>query len=343
VRVRAIDPNDRGAFDAWYAVMEASDEERWGDPLGGLSRRELHAAVAAGAGADGDGATEYQCLAALDESGHTVGIGLCEIPRRDNQHGASIDIRVDPAHRRQGIGTAILADAEQRLVAAGRSILTSLIETPSARVGHEPSTPFARAAGFVVTQTGHRRDLALPLSNDRLERLRGEIDRAGGDYLVRTFTAPWPRQFLADQLELFRRMSTDAPSGDELHEEEMWDAARVEEWDRRLSAQGMTKGVAVAQHRASGRLVAFSELALPEDHPAEAWQYSTLVLREHRGHRLGLAVKLANVEHLAATFPRVTLVVTANAQENAPMIAVNEMLGFEVAATGIFWRKQIGT
>jgi GNAT superfamily N-acetyltransferase len=338
VRVRAIDPDDRGVFDAWYAVMRASDEERWGDPLGGLSRRELHAAVSTG-----DGATEYQCLAALDASGQTVGIGLCEIPRRDNQHGASIDIRVDPAHRRRGIGTAILADAEQRLVAAGRSILTSLIETPSAQVGHETSTPFARAAGFVVTQTGHRRDLALPLSDDCRERLGGEVDRAAGDYRLHTFTAPWPHEFLADQLELFRRMSTDAPSGDELHEEEVWDAARVEEGDHLLSAQGMTKVVTAAEHRASGRLVAFSELALPEDHPAEAWQYSTLVLREHRGHRLGLAVKLANLEYLAATFPGVTLVVTGNAQENAPMIAVNEMLGFEVAATGMFWHKRIGT
>jgi hypothetical protein len=101
--------------------------------------------------------------------------------------------------------------------------------------------------------------------------------------------------------------------------------------------------VAVAEHIESGRLVAFSELALPRDHPIEAWQWATLVLREHRGHRLGLAVKLANLDYLAATAPAVKLVITGNAQENAPMIAVNELLGFEVVATETFWQKSLAT
>jgi GNAT superfamily N-acetyltransferase len=136
-------------------------------------------------------------------------------------------------------------------------------------------------------------------------------------------------------------MSADAPSGDGLHEEEAWDAVRIEEADRLLTAQGIVKLVAVAQDAASGRLVAFSELGLPADHPTEAWQFATLVLREHRGHRLGLALKLANLECVGASFPDVTLVVTNNAADNAPMIAVNTSLGFEVAAAGTFWRKEI--
>jgi hypothetical protein len=138
-------------------------------------------------------------------------------------------------------------------------------------------------------------------------------------------------------------MSTDAPSGDLSFEEEVWDAARVEESNRLLALQGVRKLVAVAQHVASGRLVAFSELALPQDHPSEAWQWATLVLREHRGRRLGLAVKLANLDHLAAAFPEVRVITTGNAGENAPMIAVNDMLGFEVAADGTFWQKELDT
>ena len=55
-----------------------------------------------------------------------------------------------------------------------------------------------------------------------------------------------------------------------------------------------------------------------------------------------MAVKLATLAILEASFPGVTLVVTGNAQENAPMIAVNEMLGFEVVANGTFWQKQLG-
>jgi GNAT superfamily N-acetyltransferase len=337
VQVCRIDPDDQLAFDAWYALLQATDEERWGDPDGGLSRREIHAAVSIARGA-----IEYDCLAARDASGTVVGIGLCEMPQRDNLHGASLDIRVAPAHRRNGVGSLLLGEVERSLVGAGRSVLTALIEVPLARVATDPSTPFARRSGFVVAQTGHRRNLALPVPADRLARLRAEVARAASDYVVRTFQAPWPKEYLDDQCELERRMSIDEPSGTVQREEQVWDAMRIEEADALAAAQGKAKLVAVAEHVGSGRLGAFSELALPRDHPHEAWQLPTLVLREHRGHRLGLAVKLANLIALERSFPGVTLVVTGNASENAPMIAVNEVLGFEVVADGTFWQKELG-
>jgi GNAT superfamily N-acetyltransferase len=336
VEVCRISPDDAAAFHAWYAVLQATDEERWGDPDGGLSRREIHAAVSLERGAIG-----YSCLAALNESGAVVGIGLCEVPRRDNVHSASLDIRVTPAHRRRGVGSLILAEVERGLVAAGRSVLTALIEVPLAEVATDPSTPFARRSGFVAAQTGHRRNLTLPVPAERLARLRSEVVRVAGDYVVHTFQAPWPKDYLHDQCELERRMSSDEPSGAIQREEQVWDVTRIEEADALAAAQGKVKLVAVAAHAGTGRLVAFTELALPQDHPHEAWQLPTLVLREHRGHRLGLAVKLANLAVLESSFPGVRLVVTGNASENAPMIAVNEMLGFEVVANGTFWQKEL--
>ena len=35
------------------------------------------------------------------------------------------------------------------------------------------------------------------------------------------------------------------------------------------------------------------------------------------------------------------VIVTGNAAVNAPMIAVNDMMGFEVASEGIFWQKHL--
>jgi hypothetical protein len=32
------------------------------------------------------------------------------------------------------------------------------------------------------------------------------------------------------------------------------------------------------------------------------------------------------------------LVITGNAQINAPMIAINDMLGFEIVGEGMFWQ-----
>jgi GNAT superfamily N-acetyltransferase len=136
-------------------------------------------------------------------------------------------------------------------------------------------------------------------------------------------------------------MSTDEPAGDGAHKEEVWDARRLAEDEELLRARGLWKLAAVAQHAATGRLVAFSELLLAPDAPAEAWQMATLVHPEHRGHRLGLAVKLANLEALAAAAPLVRRIVTGNASVNAPMIAVNDLMGFEVAGSGHFWQKPL--
>ena len=331
--VRRIDPDDEAAFDAWYEVLQAIDLERWPE-LGGWSRREAHALTSAE-----HGAVAYQCLSAVDTAGTTAGIALCEIPQRDNPQLASLDVRVQPEYRRHGIGSALVAEAERRLAAEGRTTVASLVEVPLTMVAHYPATAFARRMGFVAAQTSNRRHLLPPLPAELRARLSGEVERAAIGYRVFTFSAPWPAEYLDDQCELCRRMSTDAPSGDLPLEEEVWDAARVEESNQLLATQGVRKLVAVARHVASGHLVAFSELALPQDHPDEAWQWPTLVLAEHRGHRLGLAVKLANLDYLATTAPKVRVITTSNARENAPMIAVNDMLGFEVVAEGTFWQK----
>ena len=57
-------------------------------------------------------------------------------------------------------------------------------------------------------------------------------------------------------------------------------------------------------------------------------QGGTLVLEEHRGHRLGMAIKLANLRRYRCGSPTSRTVHSWNADTNAPMIAINEALGF---------------
>ena len=52
--------------------------------------------------------------------------------------------------------------------------------------------------------------------------------------------------------------------------------------------------------------------------------------REHRGHRLGLRLKLAMLDLLARQEPQVKHILTGNAETNAHMIGINEMLGYRV-------------
>ncbi|WP_414172544.1 GNAT family N-acetyltransferase [Clavibacter tessellarius] len=72
------------------------------------------------------------------------------------------------------------------------------------------------------------------------------------------------------------------------------------------------------------------------------YQQDTLVLAEHRGHRLGMLLKVENLLLLAREAPGADRVVTWNADENRPMLAVNEALGFRHVGTSGSWLREVG-
>lgn len=59
-----------------------------------------------------------------------------------------------------------------------------------------------------------------------------------------------------------------------------------------------------------------------------AWQHITIVDPAHRGHRLGMWVKLANLRYTRGEEPALRNIDTWNAATNSHMIAINEALGF---------------
>jgi uncharacterized protein involved in propanediol utilization len=66
-----------------------------------------------------------------------------------------------------------------------------------------------------------------------------------------------------------------------------------------------------------------------------------MVLPGHRGHRLGLAAKLASHRALRAAVPVCELVATSNADVNAHMNAINEALGYRRLETLLEYHRTI--
>ena len=77
--------------------------------------------------------------------------------------------------------------------------------------------------------------------------------------------------------------------------------------------------------------------------PDNAFQWGTLVRRADRGHRLGMAVKVASLRLLQrGRGPRPARIHTWNAGVNDHMIAINERLGFRpVERMGEFQKKLV--
>jgi RimJ/RimL family protein N-acetyltransferase len=96
-----------------------------------------------------------------------------------------------------------------------------------------------------------------------------------------------------------------------------------------------------AVERATGRFVAFTDVNVPFSDHRVVSQFGTVVEPEHRGHRLGLAVKIANLINVLDAYPDAESVQTYNAEANEHMIAVNEALGFRAVERSSHWQLEL--
>lgn len=94
-------------------------------------------------------------------------------------------------------------------------------------------------------------------------------------------------------------------------------------------------------HCASGELAGYTEVWVKLDDPAVAYQENTIVRADHRGHRLGMWLKAANLQTLARDFPQVRRIHTWNAEENEHMLAINVALGFAPAGVEGAWQLRL--
>lgn len=358
-------PADLDAPDAWLLrglvdATNASLLDAWGDldlartpaeTLAGLQHQEydeklrfvaLDAPVAAGPA----------------DPGRVLGHAALNLPRQDNAHTGLLQLDVRPEHRGRGIGSALhdlaVATARER----GRSMLTTstdhAAEPPDGPGTLVPSTGTGRVAathpgvGFLVRrgwdleQVSRRSVLDVPVPEPTLTALAADAARAAGpDYRVVSWESRCPAEWLDGFAHLQTRMSTDAPAGGLDLREDVWDGARVRAAEETFLARGMTYRVAAALHEPSATLVAFTALVTRPDTDEVVFQDDTLVLHEHRGHRLGMLVKTANLAWLAGARPGARRVGTWNAEENAAMLAINVALGFRPAGGSGEWQLRL--
>ncbi|OFE14728.1 hypothetical protein BA895_08525 [Humibacillus sp. DSM 29435] len=273
--------------------------------------------------------------------GRMVGAAEIGMPLTDNLALATLWLSVDPAHRRRGCGSVLLADAEQ--IGADHRRTTFVAEADGAMGAPDLADGFATRHGYVIAQTMLRSALNLTAGRDRRSGILDRADDADGcdDYRIESVLDRLPDEWLADRAVLQQRMSTDAPADDLALEEEAWDAERLRATDDRTRRSGRRIVESVARHAPTGRLVAFTRVSVSGAEPTLAYQQDTLVLREHRGHALGLRVKAANARLLQEALPQVTAVRTWNSDSNGPMLAVNRRLGYVADGYRHDWQKVV--
>jgi GNAT superfamily N-acetyltransferase len=291
-----------------------------------------------------------------ERDGTIIGVVDMFYPVEEGTTTSEINVMVDPDHWGEGAEEALLEAVLDEARARGRKSVqtwtlhrpdaTGPMLTPPTGFGAIPAedrqTVFMIESGFSFEQVERNSAFDLQGSFGEVERrLADALAVAGGDYRLVEWTSPTPEEHLETFAYVISRMQTDTPQGGLVTEEHHWDADRVRRRDARLRSQGLLVSIAAVQHVPTGAIVAYNELTIGADRGAATQQYGTLVLKEHRGHRLGTIVKCANLvrwHRLAPESPRVS---TFNAEENRPMLDINEAIGFVPVSYAGAWQKEL--
>jgi GNAT superfamily N-acetyltransferase/RimJ/RimL family protein N-acetyltransferase len=275
-------------------------------------------------------------LAMLD--GVPAGYLELGLPQRDNVGNVNAELHVLPALRRRGVGSALHAYAVARTRALGRQRILGVtaVQSPA---GDVPGPIFAARTGA---------DAALDEARSRLDVAgvdQGELDRLLKDawgradgYRLVQWTGRAPDDVVAAVAYLEGRLNTDAPTGDVAWEAEAVDAEQVRAIEAAREARLRRTHHSGVVHVAGGRLVGWTHLVLTGGQVRHAWQDTTIVDPEHRGHRLGLLVKIENLRYALRHEPGLQVIDTFNAAENAHMIAINEAMGFRRVDMWMQWQ-----
>lgn len=310
--IERVDIDDDGTFAALHDVYARALNRDVDQPY---TAREMRADMRP------DEYVATVMLLARDADGAAVAGGTAELPLRDNTGFVYVDVFTAPEHRRLGHGATVIEALEKIGRGADRSIMHG--EAVWELAAEDPaSQAFAVSVGFTLDIMDAMRELPLPATLPALDVADG--------YSIHTWRGACPERWVEGYTDLRQLINEEAPRGDAGLQNEFWDVARTRAEEAMWADQGRTPQVSIAVSQ-DGEVVGHTQLLFSSGSP-NAYQWDTLVLPTHRGHGLGLALKVTTMQESADLLEGRRRIVTYNAAGNEAMIRVNEALGFRQTA-----------
>ena len=328
--IEQIDPHNEAALRAWWEVGHAATAYRPGKPwpVWEQSRRSLPAV---------NPERGITLLGAIDGR-RMVGAGLLTRSLRENLHAANAYAYVMPDRAREGIGRALVAELEVLAAGDRRTTLQSEVYLPPGESGGAEA--FAGAVGYSVANRESLKELTLADYTVRRADVVATVGSAADGYRIVTFDTVCPDEHLESFGRLLGKLMAEVPLGELDLEDSEWTPERLRAAEQRQVDTGRHVHTALAL-APDGEVAGASDVRIDETDQAYGQVGITIVDPVHRGHRLGVALKVATHDLALATYPSLVSVDTCNAEANTHMNAVNEALGYRTIETLLEIQKRL--
>ena len=267
--------------------------------------------------------------------GTPVAVGYCWSNATGDVRVMECDVLVRPDDRRRGIATELVRTIARTCEDEDRSRLTW------STYGSVPAgDDFSRRVGGRAARVNRESELVLADVDAALVDSWASVDaprRLG--YALDVVDGPFPEGLRGDAATFHHIMQT-APRDDLDVGDVVVDEAFVAELDRALEESGRRRWTLLVR-APDGTCVGGTEVTFEPDQPGVAFQQNTGIDPTHRGRGLAKWVKAAMLQRLRTDRPDVRIVRTGNAFSNAPMLAINDALGFIVVSTRTDWQADV--
>ena len=243
-------------------------------------------------------------------------------PYEENKHIAQASVSVHPDYRRQGIGRRLLS-----------KILSSIVQNPEITTvfsGSQLDTgiAFCESMGGIFSQEGAENRLRLEevdwnMIDQWVEEGRklSEMEKVSLE-----FFEDCPDDLIDRYVEVYQETMNQQPLGE--YDGKMKETPETRRLSEERNKEKGMKWFTMATVEENGDVSGLTELLFHPELPHKAFQNLTGVRDKYRGRGLGKWLKAEMLKWFTAQNSSIKYIVTGNDTTNAPMLSINERMGF---------------